>query len=175
MDGAPLCLRNHLTTWENDLLRVGRVSAVKLADHEAEIEMSLRPGLDLHKDAQVSTRTRGLVGEKFITLEPGSPSTLPLPPGATITQTESRVSIDEMLAKIPPLMDELRPIITDVQSVAHSLHLAIGTKEGAASLKDILANLDRTSQNLHSLTSGVGTRKRYSGQTYERRRALSRC
>jgi phospholipid/cholesterol/gamma-HCH transport system substrate-binding protein len=43
-------------------VRVGRVSNVKLADHQAEIEMSLKPGLGLHEDAKVAIRTRGLVG-----------------------------------------------------------------------------------------------------------------
>jgi phospholipid/cholesterol/gamma-HCH transport system substrate-binding protein len=136
-------------------VRVGRVAAIKLSDHHAEIEMLLRPGLDLHEDAKVAIRTRGLVGEKYISLEPGSPSAPPLPPGATITHTESPVAIEEMLAKISPLLEELRPILADVQSVTHSLHVVLGTKEGTASLKNILANIDHTSKNLFTLTSGL--------------------
>jgi ABC-type transporter Mla subunit MlaD len=88
-------------------------------------------------------------------LESGSAAAPPLPPGATIKNTESPVSIEQMLAKLPPLIDELRPILSDVQSVAHSLHLALGTETGAANLKDILANLDHTSKNLYALTSGL--------------------
>jgi phospholipid/cholesterol/gamma-HCH transport system substrate-binding protein len=117
--------------------------------------MLLRPGLDLRQDAQALVRTKGMLGEKYIELQPGTPTAPPLPEGGSIAQTKSAREFDQVLDKIPQLVDDLRPILSDVRQVSQTLQRVIGTAEGEANLKDMLANFNKASKSLSSLAQGL--------------------
>ena len=106
-------------------------------------------------------RTKGMLGEKYIELDPGSPGAPALPPGGRIGKTHSAVEFDQLLAKVPALLDDFRPILDDVKSVTASLQKVIGTEEGENNLKQMIANFTETSKTLNrvakSLSEGQGT------------------
>ena len=52
---------------------VGRVEAIQLSPGDrAQVTLRLEPGLKLHDDAIASIRTKGIIGDKFVKLSPGS-------------------------------------------------------------------------------------------------------
>src|SRR5258706_10925502 len=54
-------------------VEVGSVKNVELEDGRARITMALRKGIPVYKTAAVRIRSTGIIGSKFIALDPGKP------------------------------------------------------------------------------------------------------
>ncbi len=77
---------------------VGRVEAIRLSPGDrAQVTLRLEPDLKLHDDAIASIRTKGIIGDKFVKLSPGSSEKL-IPPGGKIRDTESAIDLEELIS-----------------------------------------------------------------------------
>lgn len=77
---------------------VGRVEAIRLASGDrAQVTLRLEPDLKLCDDAIASIRTKGIIGDKFVKLSPGSSDKL-IPPGGKIRDTESSIDLEELIS-----------------------------------------------------------------------------
>ncbi len=142
-------------------VEVGRIKDIHLVDGQAMVNLMLRPGLNLHEDAEARIRTKGMLGEKYIEIDPGNIAAPPLPPGGKISKTSSAVEFDQLLAKVPALLDDFRPILDDVKAVTGNLQKVLGSQEGENNLKQMMANFTETSKTLNrvakNLSEGQGT------------------
>ena len=78
-------------------VEVGRVVSIEITPmYQARVGLKLQTGLKIHDDAIASIRTKGIIGDKFVKLSPGSSEKL-IPPGATIINTESGIDLEELL------------------------------------------------------------------------------
>jgi len=78
-------------------VEVGRVVSIKITPQfQARVNMKLRSGVKIHDDAIASIRTKGIIGDKFLKLSPGSSEKL-VPPGGTIIHTESGIDLEELI------------------------------------------------------------------------------
>jgi phospholipid/cholesterol/gamma-HCH transport system substrate-binding protein len=78
---------------------VGRVESIRLSPgDQAKVALRLEPGLKLHDDAIASIRTKGIIGDKFVKLSPGSSEKL-ISQGGKIRDTESAVEWEELISK----------------------------------------------------------------------------
>ncbi len=77
---------------------VGRVDSIQLSSGDrANVTLRLDPDLKLHDDAIASIRTKGIIGDKFVKLSPGSSEKL-IPPGGKIRDTESAIDLEELIS-----------------------------------------------------------------------------
>jgi phospholipid/cholesterol/gamma-HCH transport system substrate-binding protein len=60
--------------------------------------MSIKRGITLQEDSIASIKTRGLIGEKFIRINPGGSDRIIAPHGR-ITEVEPPVDFEELLSK----------------------------------------------------------------------------
>ena len=81
-------------------VRVGRVKSIRLDDKQPRAVVELQLGDNVHLTHVViaSVKTSGLIGDKYISLEPGG-SGEPLKNGDEITDTESAVDIESLISK----------------------------------------------------------------------------
>jgi phospholipid/cholesterol/gamma-HCH transport system substrate-binding protein len=79
-------------------LEVGRVSSIVLEDYEAKVMMSVRANIKLQEDTIASIKTRGLIGEKFLSLTPGGSEQI-IGPGGQIRETTPPVDFEELISK----------------------------------------------------------------------------
>ena len=77
---------------------VGRVDSITLENYEARVVLQINPGLQIHDDAIVSVKTRGLIGEKYIQISAGASDEI-IKPGGRIRQTESAVDLEAIISK----------------------------------------------------------------------------
>jgi phospholipid/cholesterol/gamma-HCH transport system substrate-binding protein len=78
---------------------IGRVEGIDLnAQFSAIVHMQVNKDVQLPSDTIASIRTTGLIGDKFVSLSPGS-DTQNLTPGSTITDTESAVDIESLISR----------------------------------------------------------------------------
>jgi phospholipid/cholesterol/gamma-HCH transport system substrate-binding protein len=79
-------------------LEVGKVSSIVLEDYEAKVVMSVRANIKLQEDTIASIKTRGLIGEKFLSLIPGGSEQI-ISPGGQIRETTPPVDFEELISK----------------------------------------------------------------------------
>jgi phospholipid/cholesterol/gamma-HCH transport system substrate-binding protein len=81
-------------------VKVGQVSRIELdPELRARVTLDLDPGLRLPVDTSARIVTSGLLGDQFITLEPGAEEDM-LESGGEIDFTESAVSLESLIAKV---------------------------------------------------------------------------
>jgi len=83
-------------------VKVGRVTAIYFDKeaYQAVVEMTLNSEVNyLPEDTQASIYTAGLLGEQYISLEPGAEDVV-LKDGDTITLTQSAVVLEEIIGKL---------------------------------------------------------------------------
>ena len=79
-------------------VEVGRVVAIQLTPmYQARIQLKMQEGLKIHDDAIASIRTKGIIGDKFVKLSPGSSEKF-IPAGGKIINTESAIDLEELLS-----------------------------------------------------------------------------
>ncbi|MCP5467591.1 MAG: outer membrane lipid asymmetry maintenance protein MlaD [Sinobacteraceae bacterium] len=81
-------------------VRVGKVADIRLdpETYESVVRLELEPSVRLQDDAIASIRTEGIIGDKFVKITPGGSPQL-LGPGDTIFETESSISLEELISK----------------------------------------------------------------------------
>jgi phospholipid/cholesterol/gamma-HCH transport system substrate-binding protein len=83
---------------------VGRVAKMSLdrSTYEVVMQITVAPEVKLPKDTKASITTDGLLGNKYVKVEPGQSKEL-LKPGDSIAQTKDAVSIEDLVTKIVQL------------------------------------------------------------------------
>ncbi|MBE9531452.1 MAG: outer membrane lipid asymmetry maintenance protein MlaD [Proteobacteria bacterium] len=79
-------------------VQVGKVTNIGLEDDMALVELSIYKEIPVTDDTIASIRTNGVIGEKFIKLTPGGSEDY-LEDGSTIIDTESAISLEELVSK----------------------------------------------------------------------------
>jgi len=79
---------------------VGKVRQIELdpGEYEAIVHLDINKSVKLQDDSIASIRTAGIIGDKFIKLTPGG-SEIYLEPGDEIEETESAISLEELVSK----------------------------------------------------------------------------
>lgn len=81
-------------------VQVGKVESITL-DREnmvAKVLMKIRNGVELDDETIASVKTSGLIGDKYIRLQPGGGAKI-LKDGGQITETQSAVDMEELVGK----------------------------------------------------------------------------
>lgn len=81
-------------------VRVGKVAAIELdaSTYESVVHMQLDRQVRLQDDSIASIRTEGIIGDKFVKITPGGSEAM-LGPGDEIVDTESAISLEELISK----------------------------------------------------------------------------
>jgi phospholipid/cholesterol/gamma-HCH transport system substrate-binding protein len=77
---------------------VGKVDAISIQDYQAVVRMRIRKGIGLPDDTIASVKTRGLIGDVYISLSPGASDKM-IPPGGRIRETEAAVDLEGLLGQ----------------------------------------------------------------------------
>ncbi len=81
-------------------IQIGRVQRFTLdqKDLVAVADLKIRHDIKIYDDAIASVKTSGLIGDRYIEIDPGGLDEL-LKSGDTITQTEPPIDIEELIGK----------------------------------------------------------------------------
>jgi phospholipid/cholesterol/gamma-HCH transport system substrate-binding protein len=81
-------------------IEVGRVNSMKIDQQSqlAVVDMQIKSGIKVYDDAIAAIRTSGLIGDKYVEIQPGGAGDL-LKPGGTITETVPSVNIGDLIGK----------------------------------------------------------------------------
>jgi phospholipid/cholesterol/gamma-HCH transport system substrate-binding protein len=81
-------------------LEIGEIAGFSMDQEKSVVvaELRIRKPIKVFDDAIASIKTAGLIGDKYVSIDPGGAGEL-LKPGATITQTESPPDLGELIGK----------------------------------------------------------------------------
>ena len=77
---------------------VGHVKRITLKGERALVTFVIQPGVKLYGDSIASVKTRGLIGDKYVSISPGG-SQKELTPGSKIRDTESGVDLESLIGE----------------------------------------------------------------------------
>jgi phospholipid/cholesterol/gamma-HCH transport system substrate-binding protein len=123
-------------------VEVGRVRSISLRDGKASVVLRIRPEVKIYGNAKAIIRTRGILGDKYIALNPGSPEEPPMKSGDRIAKTEPTSDMDT-------LMNSLQDVAADIKALSGSLGKVLGGEEGEASVRNIIQNLKEMIESLN--------------------------
>ncbi|MFM7841235.1 MAG: outer membrane lipid asymmetry maintenance protein MlaD [Nitrospira sp.] len=79
-------------------VEVGRVQSIRLKQDRAVATFAVNQGITLYDDTIASVKTRGIIGEKFVSLSLGGGGS-ELKPGGRIRDTESGLDLEELVSQ----------------------------------------------------------------------------
>lgn len=81
-------------------VQVGKVESITLDSKNmvARVVMKIRNGVELDEETIASVKTSGLIGDKYIRLQPGGGLEM-LKDGGQITETQAAVDMEELVGK----------------------------------------------------------------------------
>ena len=81
-------------------IEVGQVGRLTMdqKDQKAVVELRIQKNIKVYDDAIVSIKTEGLIGDMFLSIDPGGAGKL-LGPGGTIIETQPAVDIVDLIGK----------------------------------------------------------------------------
>ena len=80
---------------------IGRVQKLTMDQKKqlAVVEFRIKKGIKIYDDAIASIKTEGLIGDRYVSIDPGGASDELLKPGGVITETNSPTDIQELISK----------------------------------------------------------------------------
>lgn len=101
-------------------VKAGKVEEITFEQGKVKVKFKVRQEIPIYKDAKVVIRTYGLMGDKYLYVEPGNPSSGELVSGGVIENTTKMASTEEMInqvqlsaKKFGELMDNLNKALGD--------------------------------------------------------------
>ncbi len=81
-------------------IEVGRIERLTIdkENQAALVELRIRRDIDVFDDARATIKTSGLIGDRFVNIDPGGGGDI-LKPGGTITDTGSPIDIEDLVGK----------------------------------------------------------------------------
>ncbi|RLA76059.1 MAG: mammalian cell entry protein [Deltaproteobacteria bacterium] len=122
---------------------VGRVEKISLEDTKAKVTMVIG-GVALYEDAEAILRTRGALGDKFIQVNPGTPTERRLSPGEVIKHTKSAPDLDQLFASLQRTAEGLA-------GMGEALKEVVGDREIRQALKELVLNFRDSSREFKTL------------------------
>jgi len=131
-------------------VNVGRVAGIDIIDRKARVVLYIDKGRQIDREAMFTIRSQGILGDKFVGIEPGTSGEY-FEPGEMVSKTKPGTDLDS-------LMDSLQTAGQDLSAILSSLRKVIATEEGERSMTEILQSTRDLTANLSSLVSDNRTK-----------------
>lgn len=119
-------------------VEIGQVRDIQLVDDSAKVEMSIRKGVEIYKEAEFTIGSTGIIGSKYLQITQGLKSKGTWKPGET-AEGKDPISIEKALAKA---LESMQKIMNDLNSEGPRGSLTGNLKETVANLREMTANIN---------------------------------
>jgi len=136
-------------------VEVGKIEAIELQyDEETKVLVKLHidENTELRMDAKAYVSALGLMGEKYIELNPGTGSA-PLLEAGSIIIGQDPFQMESITEKSEEIMENLSKALTDIRSLTTNVDGMV--TENRDEVQKILENVETTSSNLKELSEDI--------------------
>ncbi|HWS71731.1 MAG TPA: MlaD family protein, partial [Thermoanaerobaculia bacterium] len=132
-------------------VRVGKVKDIKLRpDGKAQVTLEVDEDVQLHRNAEAKVANLGLLGEKYVELDPGTA-------GTPVVDAENLVLRGTQPASIDDVTNQVSAIATDVKAITESLRNVVGGPAGQQRLEEIVDNVRGITADVRQLIAANRT------------------
>ncbi len=126
---------------------VGAIKDVRLQDGQARVDITVKSDVPLYSSASIEIKSQGILGDKIIEVNPGSPTDPELPEDGQILVVKDKGSLDNMIASIGEITGSLKKVS---DALAESV-----TEDGTRKhiLGRIVSNVEKLTADLSQITS----------------------
>ncbi len=121
-------------------VRVGNVEKIALEQGKARVTFRLLPEVVVYKNAKANIKSEGVLGEKYLEISTGTAGSPRLEPGGWVEQGESPMDLEEVIAKVGSIGDDVKDIAKPLGDVLK----AVDTKK----VEGMINNLNKFSGQL---------------------------
>ncbi len=137
-------------------IRVGEVKNITF-DSESGKAVTLLEINDAYRnsipeDSKVTLKTKGLLGDRYVVIEPGKPNVRKLKPGEEIARVEEPYDTEKLVENVGIMTQDLQVLARDARRV-------LIDEKGSDRIASVLKNSDDVFKNLNDLTSGKNKEK----------------
>lgn len=125
-------------------IEVGLVKVIRLEENRARVTLLLQPNVRIKADAAATIRTRGVLGDKFVEIDPGTDAFPVIGAGGRIVHGETPADLDALFSKIGDIAD-------DIRIVARSAANVFGGPQGEQDLRLTFESLRDAAVNLNAM------------------------
>lgn len=116
-------------------VRKGKVDALHLTDNGVLVDLLIYQGVTLHKDAAIRIRNMGVMGERYIAIDPG--------------HAEAGIDWDQIQqgqydTGLPEVMGELGSIVTELRQLVVTVRSTVLSDTTMSNFSETIQNLQRT-------------------------------
>lgn len=123
-------------------VEAGMVENIELSNGMAKVKLRINPEVKIFKNAKASIRSTGLLGDKFLDINIGSPDQPALKEGDAVSNVTELVDIDD-------LARNLINVSQHFTKLSESLNDVFGNEEAKISLKKTIINLSEITDSLN--------------------------
>ncbi len=123
-------------------MKSGKVRSVRLADGKVEVVFEIRKEITLYQDASAEIGTLGLMGDKYLSVNPGSPISGALEEGQTIKKTYSYADTDKLIKEMVDASASLKLMVENFRLIL---------SENREDIREIVQNLKMLSENINKM------------------------
>ncbi|HEX5131387.1 MAG TPA: MlaD family protein [Candidatus Krumholzibacteria bacterium] len=141
----------------------GRVNNMTLQPDRVVVEMAVRDGVVIPDDSQISLKSIGIMGERFVAIRQGTSANF-IAPGDTLTG-EFLMGMSEVMGSAGSILGDVEVTVRQLREISESLNSDGKLQQG-------VSDLAATSGNLRQLTENNRARLERSLAHFERSAAM---
>lgn len=123
-------------------IKSGKVRSVELKDGKVEVIFEVDKSIRLYRNASAQIGTLGLMGDKYLSINPGDPSSGTLSEGEAIQKTYGYADTDKLVKELTNTSEAVRLMVENFQLIL---------TENREDIRKIVQNLEVLSDNLNKM------------------------
>jgi phospholipid/cholesterol/gamma-HCH transport system substrate-binding protein len=124
-------------------VKVGKVKEITFESGKVKVVLEIKKNVPIYSDAVAKIESLGLLGDKYVEIDPGHPTAGLLKPHAVIAYTKPPVDTSK-------LIEALTQTSKDIDKLSKSLYALV--EENRRELTELVRNLNLLAANLNQLT-----------------------
>lgn len=132
-------------------IKIGSVDRIDLDGDKARLFLKLFAKYKIFNDSQAQIKSVGILGDKYVEIQRGSPLQSPLQQGDEIKRLVKGNDLDS-------LVEELGTTLRDIQSVTSAMRKTMGGEEGERRFNAILGNLEELTSSVNDIARVTNSR-----------------
>ncbi|MEZ4846474.1 MAG: MlaD family protein [Bdellovibrionota bacterium] len=135
----------------------GYVDTIELIENKARVTVVINKKVKVYEDAALLIRDRGVLGDRYVVLVPGSPDKIELPDGGRIMSTQSQSDFEKLQKTLAETADVLKDLlqsddprgalgktIANLRDITDKINMIVGENQGTINeIMDNVASLTR--------------------------------